>query len=198
MEQYNSITYLQELNIFRPLTKSEETWLNNYGIQITCSMCDHTFANEDQLRNHFYERLNCQEHWTRKKKKFLDEIKLFRQMSTEEHGWLEIHYPYTCEICHEKFAVDWYLKTHIVKYSKVKPWRGSKVEFDECGLMFHTELDWQNHKRKPHDHTCKKCSLKFVRKFELIHHIDNIHTTDEVEVGEISICLLYTSDAADE
>ena len=60
MEQYlqEHQQYLQELNIFRPLTKGEETWLNNYGQQITCNMCNHTFANEDQLRNHFgYERL---------------------------------------------------------------------------------------------------------------------------------------------
>ena len=38
---------------------------------------------------------------------------------------------------------------------------------------------WQKNKREPHDHTCKKCSLKFVDKFELIHHIDNIHSMNE-------------------
>ena len=46
---------------------------------------------------------------------------------------------------------------------------------------------WQKHKSEAHDQNCKNCNLKFVGKFELVHHIDNIHTTDEVEVGEISM-----------
>ena len=60
--------YLHQLSTCRPLWKDEETWLGNYGIQVTCGLCHNTFASEDQLREHSYDILNCQQRWTWKKK----------------------------------------------------------------------------------------------------------------------------------
>mgnify|MGYP006229783305 CR=1 FL=1 len=89
-----------------------------------------------------------------------------------------------------------FLRTHVKRYSKQpsRDWRGSKIECDKCTIMI-KKGQWQKHKDEPHDHNCKNCNLKFVGKFELIHHIDNIHTTDEVEVGEVSMEPYVVSDS---
>ena len=197
MEQYNgtvwnSITYLQELNMFRPLTEDEETWLNTVGQQITCGMCDLTFANAYQLRNHqqVYDKLVCQGLWTGKRKRFLNEIKVFRPLSTEEHELLEIlGQTYTCEVCDEKFETTSRLKRHIERYSKVEPITyldsstgkqeiRTKVKCVECDRLFRSEFLLRCHKNNYHDHPCEECSLKFQTKSQLSHHKDRSHATN--------------------
>ena len=114
MEQYlqEYQQYLHQLSTCRPLWKNEETWLDNYKTQVTCVLCHNTFASEDQLREHSYYSLKCQQQWIRKKKEFLDEIRFFRLLKAEEHEWLNIHYPHKCNVCHEKFDTNLHLRIH--------------------------------------------------------------------------------------
>jgi len=69
-------------------------WLNTIGLTgWMCAMCDLTFANEYKLRNHFVnERLLCQDLWTWKRRKFLDEIKGFnRGTRMAQEIWTNLH-----------------------------------------------------------------------------------------------------------
>ena len=113
---WTSYKYIQELNRFRPLTIGEELWLNTFEqTGWMCVMCDSTFANEYKVRTHLVnERPLCQNLWTWKRRKFLDEMKGFRPLSTEEHEWLKKFGPIiTCKVCDKKFEMTSLLKRHI-------------------------------------------------------------------------------------
>ena len=113
---WTSYKYIQELNRFRPLTIGEELWLNTFEqTGWMCVMCDSTFATEYEVRNHLAkERPLCQNLWTWKRRKFLDEMKGFRPLSTEEHEWLKKFGPIiTCKVCDKKFEMTSLLKRHI-------------------------------------------------------------------------------------
>ena len=184
MEQRtNSKTHLQGLDMSRSLTQYEEVWLNRVEKRLTCSRCDVTFANVDQLRFHqhgnnlcqpdlvvtcdmcdvtfsethllrFHQRFNSECRWAQERKRLLSEDK-HGEGDNEYDEWP--HFP-SCAKCYDTF-VD---KHHLYYHYHLKPCHGKgDNEYD----------DWT------HILSCviSKCYDKFLDKNQLYYHLKIHH-----------------------
>ncbi|CAO1337730.1 unnamed protein product [Diamesa tonsa] len=78
-----------------------------------------------------------------------------------------------CEVCHAKLKNKWTLKQHMVKHSKVKPFK-----CDICDMSFHHKSTRDRHMMVhtgARPHACLHCDKKFAAKFDLTIHT-RLHT----------------------